>query len=179
MVDWLITAAKSLLSFLVVGGLVLWIFPRKFKGWTENLHNEPLASAGYGVIVLINGYLVPTIGFIITIGLLLGLIFLSLPSLAWMLFWIWLGILITIFSVFQVVATFISKVIVANLLGNFLLSKITPTSQKYPILPLMLGLLIYVLLASIPYLGFIIGLLATFFGLGAIWLGRKEFYQPG
>ena len=177
-VDWLIASAKSFLSFLIVGALVLWIFPRQLKGWTQRLHNEPLASAGYGILVLINGYLIPTIGIIFTIGILLGLIFLSLPSLAWMLFWIWLGLLITLIAVFQLVVTYISKVILANLLGTFILSKIAPISQKYPILPLMLGLLIYVLLASIPYLGFIIGLVATLFGLGAIWLGRKNFFRP-
>ena len=176
-VDWFLTVLKSYLSYLIVGALVLWILPRQFKGWTQKLHKEPLASAGYGILVLINGYLIPILGLILTIALVLGLIFLSLPNLAWMFFWIWLGLLIIVFSVFQITIVFISKVIIANFVGSFILSKITPISEKYPIIPLMLGLLIYVLLASIPYLGFVIGLVTTLFGLGAIWLDRKNFFN--
>jgi hypothetical protein len=176
-VDWFLISLKSYLSYLIVGALVLWILPRQFKGWTQKLHKEPLASAGYGILVLINGYLIPILGLILTIALVLGLIFLSLPNLAWMFFWIWLGLLIIVFSVFQITIVFISKVIIANFVGSFILSKITPISEKYPIIPLMLGLLIYVLLASIPYLGFVIGLVTTLFGLGTIWLDRKNFFN--
>ena len=39
------------------------------------------------------------------------------------------------------------------------------------------GHVIYVPLASIPYLGFFIGLLITLLGLGAIWLSRKQVPQ--
>jgi hypothetical protein len=49
--------------------------------------NEPLASAGYDIIVLINGYLVSILGLFLIVGLLLGLLYLSLPSLAWPFFW--------------------------------------------------------------------------------------------
>jgi hypothetical protein len=40
--------------------------------------------------------------------------------------------------------------------------------------PLLLGLFIYVLLCGIPYLGWAISLIATFLGLGAIWLTFQD-----
>ena len=177
LVEWLLNIAKSLLYFIVIGGLILWLFPRQFKGWADKVKQEPLTSAGYGIIVLINGYLIPVLGFFLILALLLGLLYLSLPSLAWTFFWIGSGILITLFAVFQAAITFISKAIVAYLIGSLILSKFKNIPLQYAILPLLLGLLIYVPLSSIPYLGFLVGLVATLLGLGAIWLTRKTFLQ--
>jgi hypothetical protein len=86
--------------------------------------------------------------------------------------------LVTLFTLFQVAITFLSKAIVAYLVGTFILSKIASHIMQYRILPLLLGLLIYVPLAAIPYLGTFIGLVVTLFGLGAIWLSRKQVSQP-
>ena len=169
---WGLGALTSLIYFVVVGGLVLWLFPKRFKGWAEKVKTEPLASAGYGILVLINGVLVPVVGLVLVIELLIGLLFLSLPSLAWTFFGLGMGMLITVFTLFQAAITFISKAIVAYMIGNLILSRFAPGVLKYAFLPLLLGLLIYVPLASIPYLGFVIGLATTLVGLGAIWVGR-------
>lgn len=177
LVDWLVAAARALVKFLIVGGLMLWAFPRQFQGWAEKVRKEPLASAGYGAVVLINGYLVPGLMLFLLLGLLFGLIYLSLPALAWIFFWAGLGTLMTLFTLFLAAVTFLSKAIVAYLAGTFILSRVAPTTVRYPVIPLLLGLLIYVPLASIPYLGFFIGLVVTLLGLGSIWLSRKQISQ--
>jgi len=178
LVDWLLTALKSFLNFLIVGGLMLWLFPHQFQGWVEKVQKEPLASVGYGAVVLINGYLLPVLALFLLVGLLLGLIYISLSSLAWMSFWAGLGLLMTLFTLFVAATTFLSKAIVAYLVGAFILSRIDSRALQYRILPLLLGLLIYVPLASIPYMGFVIGLMVTLLGLGAIWSARKQASQP-
>jgi len=178
LVDWLLAALKSFLNFLIVGGLMLWTFPRQFQGWVEKVQKEPLASAGYGAVVLINGYLMPVLALFLLVGLLLGLLYLSLSSLAWMSFWAGLGLLMTFFTLFLAATTFLSKAIVAYLAGAFILSRLASGAVQYRILPLLLGLLIYVLLASIPYVGFVIGLVVTLLGLGAIWLAWRQLPRP-
>jgi len=178
LVDWGLTALKSFLNFLIVGGLMLWIFPRQFQNWTEKIQKEPLAAAGCGAVVLVNGYLLPVLAISLLVGLLLGLIYISLSSLAWTVFWGGMGLLLTLFTLFLAVTTFLSKAIVAYLAGTFILSKVAPGALQYRILSLLLGLLIYVPLASIPYLGSFIGLVVTLLGLGAIWLSRKQASQP-
>jgi hypothetical protein len=178
LVDWLLTALKSFLNFLIVGGLMLWIFPRQFQGWSERVKKEPLAATGYGAVVLINGYLLPGLIMFLLIGLLLGLIYISLSSLAWPVFWVGTGTLITLFTLFTLATTFLSKAIVAYLAGAFIFSKVAPGALQYRILPLLLGLLIYVPLAAIPYLGTFIGLVVTLLGLGAIWLAWRQAHQP-
>jgi hypothetical protein len=57
---------------------------------------------------------------------------------------------------------------VAYMVGSLIFSIIAPVALNDAILPLLLGLLIYVPLASIPNLGFVIGLVTTLIGLGAI-----------
>ena len=178
LVDWLLTALKSFLNFLIVGGVMLWIFPRQFQGWADKVRREPLAAAGYGAVVLINGYLLPGLILFLLIGLLLGLIYVSLSSLAWPVFWVGVGSLVALFALFTLTTTFLSKAIVAYLAGTFIFSKVAPGALQYRVLPLLLGLLIYVLLAAIPYLGIFIGLVVTLLGLGAIWLSRKQAPQP-
>jgi hypothetical protein len=70
--------------------------------------------------------------------------------------------------------SFGTKVIVAFLVGQLILDRISPRAASYRIWPLVLGLLIYVLLASIPYLGWVIAVLSTAIGLGAAWLVYRD-----
>ena len=157
---------------------MLWAFPRPFQRWVGKVQNEPLASVGYGILILINGYLIPLLVAFLVGGLWLGLLFLSLSSLGWTVFWSGFGALTTLFTLFVAATAFLSKAIVANWVGVMIFTKVAPPALRYRILPLLLGLLIYVPLASIPYLGFFIGLVTTLLGLGSIWLGRKQTLQP-
>jgi hypothetical protein len=67
-----------------------------------------------------------------------------------------------------------TKVIVAFLVGSLILKRLAPNSLQYKILPLLLGLLIYVLLAWLPYFGWVIAVLVNAIGLGAAWLAFRD-----
>jgi hypothetical protein len=82
-----------------------------------------------------------------------------------------LGLVATIFVLFVL---YISKVIVAYLVGYAILNRFAPNVVRYKVLSLLLGLLIYVLLVWIPYLGWVIALLVTAVGLGAAWIYYRE-----
>lgn len=172
--QWLLTSSMALVAFLTVGLLSLWMLPTRFQTWVCKVEEKPLASAGYGAIVLVNGYLMPALLTALLGGAVLGLLYLSLPSLAWMVFWGVLGLSIALFSLFLISVTFLSKTIVAYLAGEFILSKFAPKALQYKVLPLLLGLLIYVPLASIRYMGFFVGLVVTLLGLGSLWLTRNQ-----
>jgi uncharacterized membrane protein len=55
-----------------------------------------------------------------------------------------------------------------------ILRRLAPKANQYLILPLLLGLFLYVLLASIPYFGWVIAVLVNSIGLGAAWLAYRE-----
>jgi len=54
------------------------------------------------------------------------------------------------------------------------LKRLAPGVMKYRILPLLLGLVLYVVLRSIPVLGWAIEGIVTILGLGAIWLAVRH-----
>jgi uncharacterized membrane protein len=63
---------------------------------------------------------------------------------------------------------------VAFLVGSLILKRLAPNSLQYKILPLLLGLLIYVLLAWLPYFGWVIAVLVNAIGLGAAWFAFRD-----
>lgn len=166
-------ALKALLVLILVGGAALWLFPVPFERVVDQVRQRPLASAGAGAVVLVNGFLMPVLITILVGSAFYGLIFLTVPDLAWMVFGVGFGVSVTAFALFLIATTYLSKAVVAAMVGGLILRRFLPRFGKARVLHLLLGLLIYIALVSIPYLGFTIGLLVTITGLGAMWLGRK------
>ena len=71
-----------------------------------------------------------------------------------------------------------SKLIVAYLAGNWLFEKIAPRAKIAPFLGLVFGLVIFILLRSIPMLGWVLGVLVTAWGLGGCWLAYRKQAEP-
>ena len=71
-----------------------------------------------------------------------------------------------------------SKLVVVYPVGRWILQRLqgessvelTGWSQAWP---LVLGVLLYVVVAGIPYLGFVVSVLVTLLGLGAMWLSLR------
>jgi uncharacterized membrane protein len=60
------------------------------------------------------------------------------------------------------------------MVGTLILRRLAPKSLQYKILPLLLGLLIYVLLVWLPYFGWVVAVLVNAVGLGAAWLAFRD-----
>ena len=58
---------------------------------------------------------------------------------------------------------------VAYLVGKLLFNTILPRYAQSRVAALVSGVILYALLASIPYLGWVIATITTFIGLGALW----------
>ncbi len=63
-----------------------------------------------------------------------------------------------------------TKLIVSYLIGKLILGRLAPRVAEQAIWPLMLGIVLYVIITSIPCLGDVIGFIVALIGLGAIWL---------
>ena len=77
-------------------------------------------------------------------------------------------------TIFTLLVSYGSKLVVAYLGGVWLYQKMAPQADtgKYghKFLGLLIGVLIYVILRGIPILGWFVGLAATLVGVGAMWL---------
>lgn len=175
--DWLLERFQDWLVLLVFGLLGLWLMPKWVHGSVQSLISKPLPSAGWGLlgfVISLNliGVVILCMIIIIVIGLFLGTI--AFWELAWsfMAFGSFsLGVISTSFTLFVI---YISKAIVAVWIGGKILNRIAPSYAGNNPLALITGLVLYVLLAAVPILGWVIGILATVFGLGAVWLFYKN-----
>ena len=75
-------------------------------------------------------------------------------------------------------AGYIAVIVVAFMARHWILQRTQPAWAERPLIPLALGLIVYVLLTAIPWLGTLIGLLVTLLALGALWeWGRAVFHR--
>ncbi|MCJ7657526.1 MAG: hypothetical protein MUO67_00090 [Anaerolineales bacterium] len=175
--EWLVELIRDFVTLLIIGLVAIWLLPSKLELWAEKLRAKPLPAAGYGLLGLIvaaNAVIVVTLiaVIILAIGLGLGLITIwDLAFIFWALAFSSLALTTTLFFVFVI---YISKVIVAYLTGMLIVKALIPKTANYRIVPLLIGLLIYVLLASAPYIGWAIAIIATILGLGAVGVAFRD-----
>lgn len=167
--SWVTRFFQGLVSFLIVGGLALWLTPRPFVSWAEQVRRRPLPSFGWGIVAYIVGFVATLILLLLAVAIGLSLNFVSLSPLAFT----WLGLSLSAlglgFWTFILFLAFMSKAIVGYVVGLLILQRVYPKAAAKPLWPLLLGLVFYSLICLIPYLGWAVGFIVTCLGLGAVW----------
>jgi len=172
--EWLLQRLRLLVQFLIVGALAAWLVPAKFYRWSGQLRTRPVASGLYGFVGLVTGFAGVIIAFFLVLAIGIGLAFITLRGLAVATWGLGFSSALLAFWIFMIFLLFVSKVIVSYLTGLLILERLAPRASQRWIWPLLLGLIIYVLLIGIPYLGLAIGFLVTIFGLGAVILALSQ-----
>src|SRR3990172_3307892 len=109
---------------------------------------------------------------ILAVGLWLSSV--QLSSLALAVWAVGFSSLALVFSLSALFVAYGTKVIFAYLVGLLILKRAFPRAAEQRLWPLLVGLALYVLLVSIPGLGWVIAVLVTAIGLGAAWLLYRE-----
>jgi cytoskeletal protein CcmA (bactofilin family) len=176
---WLVARLGDLGALLVVGGLVMWLRPALIQRPAEGLLHRPLSAAGFGLLALTLAVNAAAIAMLLAVlllvvGIWLGGVVLWTP--AFLLWGIGYPALTLAFSSFVLIILYGSKVVVADMVGTLILQRAAPQvlDAKRRFLPLLLGLILYVILRSIPLLGWAISVIVTAFGLGAIWVALRD-----
>lgn len=170
--NWGKTFLRSLMSLLIVGLLVAWLYPRLLSGSGETLKIRPWASLGVGALTGITFWLVMPVLTVLLLAVVILLGLFSVGGLIFLAFVIMMLILIVFVLAFLISGSFFSKLIVSQVLGQLILSGFKSPAAYHRFWPWLLGLVIFVFLSSIPYVGWIFNILAVLFGLGAfvLWL---------
>jgi hypothetical protein len=175
--DWLVGRLRELITYLLIGGLFIWLFPNLLDNWANQVRKKPLVAGGWGLVAYVVGFIAHLIFFLLILVVGISFAFVTLWGLAWAWWGVGFSALALAFSLFLVAIAFISKIIVAYLFGRLIFERFGSQPDMRKPWPLLVGLIIYVLLCGIPYLGWAISLVVTFLGLGAIWLsfvGRND-----
>jgi cytoskeletal protein CcmA (bactofilin family) len=169
---------RQWIGILAVAALALWLLPRLLRGTAEGVRRRPLPSLGFGVVGII-GLVVFAVA-VLLVAILLAVVFglLGLGNLVALELFGALALLVIVgFGVFAV-ATFLAPAAVGLALGVLALGE-EPRSRR--LLALVLGLLVIVILMSLPVVGGWVGFLVLLLGLGAAillaWSWRRR--TPG
>ncbi len=160
---------RSWITLLFFGILFAWGSPRFLERGAQQIRERFGATLGWGVLAYI-------VFFFALLVLLIGIILLTmffsmltLNTISALIFFGGLILLAVLIFAFIIVTAYLSRVLVGWEIGNWLTRRFLPqwTGQRYA--PL-LGVALLALLLQVPYLGFVVGALALFIGLGALWL---------
>lgn len=146
---WLVV---SFLGSLLIGFLLLRLFPKTSLALASLIQSKSTNSLGTGFLIVILS---------LPIFLVLAITILGLPLL---------GILIPLFFV----CLHLAKLITSYALGRFIATQFSWSKMGvYAIF--LLGLFVFYLLRSLPAIGWVASFLFTWAGLGAIWIyGRSH-----
>jgi len=177
LISWLIDRLRDLGVLLLLGALFYWLFRNPLNRTTQALRGRPLAALGYGLLALLLTFNIFLVGLLVAslifvVGLWIG--YLGLWSFA-LAFWALAYAALALFlAASWFVVAYGTKLIVAYLVGAWLFEKIIPKKSVPGFVALATGVLVYVLLYSIPMLGWVLGVLVTSWGLGALWLAYRK-----
>ena len=173
----LIKQVEKVFHFLLhtAGGIVSCTVMNRTASQVEN---KPLPSAGYGFVTVIAGYAAAfAIGLaILLFGILIAL--LSLGGLSRTFFGIGFSSLAVVVTIFSLLVSYGSKIVVSYLIGNLMMKKVAPQSSHQAVWSMLIGVVIYTLVRSIPLIGWLIGVIATLVGVGAMWLVYRSRKSP-
>jgi cytoskeletal protein CcmA (bactofilin family) len=166
---------RSFVALLLVGLILIWIAPNWVRRRAGTVLDRPLASLGWGVLGLVAFLVLGIVILLATIllGVILGL--LTLGGLVGLI--IVLGLLAEVGLVlaFWISTNYLAQIVISFLAGLLLVESVSPGRGRGRVLPLVVGLILYVILRAIPVLGALVGLAVVLLGLGALtrWIWTK------
>lgn len=176
-VAWLARVIGTFVALLIVGALVLWLLPEATRRVTDVLQAKPWPSLGWGCLTEIVVFVgVPlAVAVVIIMALISGAV--TLGQLAGTVMSLGLTTVSLLTASFSLVAVYVTKVVVAFLVGRLILKQVQPSWAERWFWPLLLGVILFVILRAIPFLGALISFVVTLIGLGAIVLGLRDYWR--
>ena len=164
--DRILDVVQRFLSILIVGALLLWLAPRLVDGAAETLRRRPLASLGVGLLGMVGFVVLVLLIILVAVLLAIGLGLVGLEGLGGTtVFGSFVGLFVLAFLFFFAVA-FAVHAGVGMSIGR--LGVGGAGAQRW--WALALGVLIVVVLTSLPIVGGWFALIVAIFGLGALLL---------
>jgi cytoskeletal protein CcmA (bactofilin family) len=175
--NWFLGRLRSLIVLAALALVALLTMPGIVTQASSKVREKPMASLGTGLIGTIISFNA-ILAALLVASIFTALGFWLLIASVWELgIFVWssgfclvmLFILLVCFFVF-----YVTKAIIAYALGSLILKRFAMKTTWMKVLVLMTGLVVYVLLAGLPYIGWVISILATGFGFGSAWLNYRQ-----
>jgi hypothetical protein len=172
--SWFFARLREFVTLLVLGALALWMMPSLYNRMSEPVLSQPLFAGLWGVLVAILGYGGAIFVVILVSAITFAWASLTLAGLATTTFAVGMSSLGLAFTVFSILVAYGSKLVVIYPVAGWMLDKSLPAWKHLKIVPLTLGILVYVLLSAVPWFGTLLSFIVTLVGLGSIWMALRE-----
>ena len=179
--QWSFQQARTLVTLLLIGLFLLWLFPSFTRTLSDTLQSKPWPSLAWGVVTYAGFFF--TILLLIFVTILGALIFglLTLGGLSGAIVWIGILSLIGLILGFVLATSFVAKVVFGLALGKWILARLNSPLADHKFWPMVIGVAVTVIvvgLLTFPLIpGFLGGLLnfaIILFGLGTMWLWGRD-----
>ncbi len=171
---WVFKQMRRLVTLLLLGALLMWAVPEWTRTISETLESKPLPSLGWGVVAFaafIAGFIV----LLLVVGAVTAIFgVITLGELARR--FLVLGGLVTgaVGFSFGLLWRYVTSLVVSLLLGQLIFRLFQSDLEENRWAPMVVGVVVFVILWSIPILGWLVRLIAVLVGLGAIWLWGQD-----
>jgi cytoskeletal protein CcmA (bactofilin family) len=178
---WGINLLRTSFTLILIGLVLLWLFPFFMQGASGKLRSAVLPSLGWGALGYAAFFILLLIIIIVTI--LGGLLFatLTLGGLAGTVFSLGALAFIALIVGFILATAFVAKIVFGQALGRWILVRANSPLAEHWFWPMIIGVLITVVviaLLSFPlipgFLGGLLNLVVILFGLGALLMWGRE-----
>ena len=171
-IRWIVGMVRNFVTLLIIGVLLLWLAPKWFKEVVRHWKEKPLHSMGWGFAVWLAFFIAVPALFVVMILLVVIVGLATLGGLVLPVAGTFMVLESALVVGFSIIAIYITKVAFSYLIGWLILKNTASgwVDRAMGLIPLLIGLVIFVLVRSIPFLGALFSFVVTIFGLGAIWL---------
>jgi hypothetical protein len=171
---WVMKRLQDLVTLLVLGGLAVWRAPALLDHLAEKARTKPLPVTGWGLVTIAGGYLGAFLAALLLLVIWILLSVVTLGGLARSILGIGGSGLGLALAVLTLLVAYGSKVVITYLVGRMIIQGVASQYADRRGWTLVVGVVIYVLIRSIPVLGWLVAALATLAGFGAMWLVLSE-----
>ena len=175
----IVRAIRLLIGFIIIALLGWKVIRRYIPEAAQYAVARPINALGVGFISTLVVYLGSLIFIILTILLAILLGVLTLNQLSRMVLFLGIALLIFTLVAFSVLFLYGSKFVLVYWVGNLVLRKTKTSDSKNLTWSLVIGVFCYLLLNAIPVIGWLLGVVVSLIGLGAIWYTVQNHDQAG
>lgn len=181
---WALEMLRLVITLILLGLFLGWLFPKFMQALPENVRVHPWASLLWGAVayaVFFFALLVVVLGMVLG-GWVFGAF--TLSGLSGTIVWVGIVTLFVMLVGFVLATSYLTKIIIGDMLGKWLFQRFSPELAQHKFWPMILGVLVLVLsigllrfpLLPIGFLGWLANFATILCGLGALWLwGRERF----
>jgi len=174
---WVLGNLRFLVSILIVGLLSVYLVPTWVTNPVKAMVQDPMPSLGWGVLSYMAFWFLVLAAVIVVIFATVILGILTLGEFAASVIVAGLAVIGLAIVAFLLTVSYFTLVIVAYWAGQKILTQVKPQLAENKYWALCVGIAVLFILGAIPFLGALIKFVAALFGLGALFLLGRRWWQ--